>query len=553
MMAFVAATMARRGLLRPGPPVRVLRQFGALRRWGFGLAGELRQAAARDPDRIAVVDDERSVTYRELLERSVRIARALPVGPGDRVGILRRNSAAMIETIAGVAQTGADPVLINTGLSAEQIIGIAADQHLRMIICDDEFPGDLPAARLEAMLVASSADDMEPTARRGGDREPPARRRGADLEPPARRGGAGDLEPSARHHGGGVEPTAHRRGGGDLEPPARPGRTIVLTSGTTGLPKGARRPTPTGFGPLCSIIDRIPLHAGARVMIAAPLFHTWGFAGLQIALALRATIVLRRRFEPATCLAAAADCTALIAVPVMLQQILEVPGTLPRLSVVAVSGSALPGGLATRFMDRFGDVLYNLYGSTEASWAAIATPAELRLAPQTAGRPPRGTAMAVLDDSGRAVPPGTTGHLFVGNEMLFEGYTNGAAAALEGGLLGTGDLGYIDDDGLVFVAGRSDDMIVSGGENIFPSEVEDLLAALPAVREVAVVGVADPQYGQRLAAYIALNPGFALDRDEVREHVRQHRARYCVPRDIIFVPSLPRNATGKILKRDLPG
>jgi acyl-CoA synthetase (AMP-forming)/AMP-acid ligase II len=496
MTAFVAATMARRGLLRPGPPVRVLRQFGALRRWGFGLAGELRQAAAREPDRIAVVDDERSVTYREMLERSVRIARALQVGPGDRVGILRRNSAAMIETIVGVTQTGADPVLINTGLSSAQIAGIAADQHLRMIICDDEFPGDLPASRLEAML------------------------------PPV---------------------------GGALPPPARPGRTIVLTSGTTGLPKGARRPTPTGFSPLCSIIDRIPLHAGARVMIAAPLFHTWGFAGLQIALALRATIVLRRRFEAASCLAAASDCTALIAVPVMLQQILEVPGSLPRLTVAAVSGSALHGGLATRFMDRFGDVVYNLYGSTEASWAAIATPAELRLAPQTAGRPPRGTAVAVLDADGRPVPRRTTGHLFVGNEMLFEGYTNGASGARVDGLLGTGDLGYVDDDGLVFVAGRSDDMIVSGGENIFPSEVEDLLAALPAVREVAVVGVPDPQYGQRLAAYIALNPGFALDRDQVREHVRQHRARFCVPRDIIFVPSLPRNATGKILKRDLPG
>jgi acyl-CoA synthetase (AMP-forming)/AMP-acid ligase II len=225
---------------------------------------------------------------------------------------------------------------------------------------------------------------------------------------------------------------------------------------------------------------------------------------------------------------------------------------LPRLSVVAVSGSALPGGLATRFMDRFGDVLYNLYGSTEASWASIATPADLRSAPHTAGRPPHGTAMAVLDSTGRPVPAGTTGRLFVGNEMLFEGYTNGASGVRLDGLLATGDLGYVDGDGLVFVSGRSDDMIVSGGENVFPSEVEDLLAALPEIREVAVIGVADDEYGERLAAYIALNPGSSLTDDQVRAHVRQHRARFCVPRDVVFVPALPRNATGKILKRELP-
>jgi acyl-CoA synthetase (AMP-forming)/AMP-acid ligase II len=225
---------------------------------------------------------------------------------------------------------------------------------------------------------------------------------------------------------------------------------------------------------------------------------------------------------------------------------------LPRLSVVAVSGSALPGGLATRFMNRFGDVLYNLYGSTEASWASIATPADLRLAPHTAGRPPHGTAMAVLDSTGRPVPAGTTGRLFVGNEMLFEGYTNGASGVRLDGLLATGDLGYIGEDGLVFVSGRSDDMIVSGGENVFPSEVEDLLAALPAVREVAVIGVPDDEYGERLAAYIALNPGFTLDENQVWDHVRQHRARFSVPRDVVFVSALPRNATGKILKRELP-
>nr|WP_296070335.1 AMP-binding protein [uncultured Actinoplanes sp.] len=499
--AFVVSTMARRGLLRPGPPGRVLRQFAALRRWGFGLAGELRQAAARDPRRVAVIDEERGeVPYGELLERSVRIARALPVAPGDRVGVLRRNSAAMIETVIGVASLGADPVLINTGLSAPQIARLRDDQQLRLIVHDPDLPGDLPAPRLDALAAAAPA--------------------------------------------------------GDLRPPVRAGRTIVLTSGTTGLPKGARRPTPDGFSPLCSIIDRIPLRAGSRVLIAAPLFHTWGFAGLQIALALRATIVLRRKFSPADVLETLSRtrCTALIGVPVMLSQLLELPPPAAPLGleVVAVSGSALPGSLATRFMDRFGDVLYNLYGSTEASWASIATPADLRAAPDTAGRPPHGTRVAVLGSDGRPVPPGTTGRLFVGNEMLFEGYTSGASREIRDGLLATGDLGHVDEAGRVFVSGREDDMIVSGGENVFPCEVEDLLADLPQVREVAVVGVPDEQYGQRLAAYLVLHDGATPDADQIRAHVRRHRARFCVPRDVVFLPELPRNATGKIVKRELP-
>jgi acyl-CoA synthetase (AMP-forming)/AMP-acid ligase II len=219
---------------------------------------------------------------------------------------------------------------------------------------------------------------------------------------------------------------------------------------------------------------------------------------------------------------------------------------------VAVSGSALPGGLATRFMDRYGDVLYNLYGSTEASWASIATPADLRAAPGTAGRPPHGTRVAVLSSDGTPLPPNTPGRLFVGNEMLFEGYTNGSGKETHDGLLATGDIGHLDADGRVFVDGREDDMIVSGGENVFPSEVENLLADLPGVREVAVIGVPDDTYGQRLAAYLALNPESTLDADAIRDHVRRFRARFCVPRDVVFLDALPRNATGKVLKRELP-
>ncbi|GAA1635445.1 AMP-binding protein [Actinoplanes couchii] len=488
---FIAATMARRGLLTPGNPVRIVRQFGALGRWGFGLAGELRQAAARSPERIAVIDDEREVTYAQLL----RNAEAVDVRAGDRVGLLCRNSAAMIEALVGVTSRGADPVLINTGLSAHQLEQVCEEQNLAALIHDDEFAERVP---------------------------------------------------------GGIT-TKVEMSGGPGRPPTRPGRTIVLTSGTTGVPKGARRPTPGGFSPLCSVIDRIPLHAGDRIMIAAPLFHTWGFAGLQIALALRATIVLQRRFDPAEAAKALEKhrVDALIAVPVMLQNLLDHPPG-RKLRVAAVSGSALPGGLATRFMDSYGDCLYNLYGSTEASWVSIATPADLRDSPTTAGRPPHGTRVEILDDQNKPVPQGEVGRIFVTNEMLFEGYTGQNQRSKTDGLLGTGDLGHVDTHGRLYVDGRADDMIVSGGENVFPAEVEDLLAGLPQVREVAVIGVPDDDWGQRLAAYLVLRDGETLSEDVVREHVRRHRARFCVPRDVVFLTGLPRNATGKVLARDLP-
>ncbi len=502
------ATMARRGLLRPGPPHRVVQQFVELGRWGYGLAGELRQAAVRSPSQVAVVDSAgASYTYGEMLDRSSRLGVALPISAGDRVGVLCRNSADMIVVLVAAASVGADPVLINTGLSAAQLSAVIEAQGLKSVVHDpefapllSEFPGAIDIERTSELISSSPATV--------------------------------------------------------LSPPARPGRTIVLTSGTTGMPKGAQRPTPGGFSPLCSIIDRIPLRAGVRMMIAAPLFHTWGFAGLQIALALRATVVLRRRFEPAPVveLMREQECTALIAVPVMLQSLMELePGLpLPALSIAAVSGSALPGGLATRFMDRYGDILYNLYGSTEASWASIATPADLRAAPDTAGRPPHGTVVAVLGPDGSPVPPGTTGRLFVGNEMLFEGYTNGSSRELRDGLLATGDLGHVDEAGRVYVDGREDDMIVSGGENVFPSEVEGLLADLPEVLECAVIGVPDDEYGQRLAAYVVLREAAALEAEAIRTYVRANRARFCVPRDIVFLDALPRNATGKVVKRDLP-
>ncbi|WP_203917103.1 AMP-binding protein [Rugosimonospora africana] len=525
-MSFTIATLARRGLLAPGSPAKVLRQLAELRRWGFGLGGELRSAAARDPDGIAIIDDRKlpgapgestgpqpgRLTYGELLSRAERLATALHgacgVQPTDKIGLLCRNHGGLIEGMVAASLLGADAVLVNTGLSPAQLAVVAEEQRLRILIHDSEFTE-------HAVALPRKVERLDET---------------------------------------GVEEVMATAPPGGIRRPQREGRLIVLTSGTTGAPKGARRRTPGGFAPLASIISRIPLNARSRMLIAAPVFHTWGLAALQMGLALRATIVLQRRFDPAEALAGAIehDCTSLFAVPVMLQRLLEVPPRPTPLKVVAVSGSALPGGLATRFMDVHGDVLYNLYGSTEASWASIATPQDLRKDSNTAGRPPHGTRIAIVSQAGREMAPGQTGRIFVANDMVFEGYTNGAGRETLDGLLATGDLGHVDSDGLLFVDGREDDMIVSGGENVFPSEVENVLAALPQVREVAVVGVPDSEFGQRLAAWIALQPGEILDPTAVREYVRRHLARFAVPRDVRFVRALPRNATGKVVPRDLP-
>jgi fatty-acyl-CoA synthase len=294
-------------------------------------------------------------------------------------------------------------------------------------------------------------------------------------------------------------------------------------------------------------------------VIAAPLFHSWGFSHLMLGLPLSSTIVLRRRFDAEETLRAVAQhrASTLVVVPVMLQRMLELPAeTLGRydvgcLRVIASSGSALPGELANRVMDRFGEVLYNLYGTTEVAWVTIASPSDLRAAPGTAGRPPMGTLVELLDEEGRALPSGARGRIFAANSFIFEGYTDGAGKEVVRGLTHTGDVGHFDEHGRLFVDGRDDEMIVSGGENVYPREVEDLLAGHEAIQEAAVVGVKDSAFGERLRAFVVPRDGAELTEPDVQRYVGQKLARFKVPRDVVFVPELPRNAAGKVLKREL--
>lgn len=522
--ALDALTLVKQGVVRPMRPDKLLRTALAYRRWGIAIPLGYAVGAIRHPDRPAVIDERGALSFAEVDQRTTRLANALRkrgVESGSRVAILCRNHHGFVEAVVAASKLGADSVLVNTGMSGEQISNVLAEQGVRLVIADSEFTGlASPPEGVELVVSWTEGTTNHPT----------------------------------------VEQLIGRSGTDALPKRPRHGRMIVLTSGTTGTPKGARRPDPPSLSPATTIMSRVPLRSGERMMICAPLFHTWGLAGFQLGTVLGATLVLHRKFDPQQTMAALQRhrCTSMFAVPVMLQRLLELPTEQRRaydhrgLRIVACSGSALPGELAKDFQRVFGSVLYNFYGSTEASWVSIATPQELRASPDTAGRPPRGTALRVLDDTGTPVRRGETGNIHVRNDMLFEGYTNGRSSGRHDGLMPTGDLGYLDASGSLFVVGRADDMIVSGGENVYPKETEDLVTGFPEVSEAVVTGVEDQEYGQRLAAFVVLHEGAALDADTVRERTRERLSSFARPRDVVFLDALPRNATGKVVPGRLP-
>jgi acyl-CoA synthetase (AMP-forming)/AMP-acid ligase II len=523
---FTARTLARAGVVRPTRPDRIAKALKALRGFGPTPAAGYTVSALRFPAETAIIDDLGTVTFAEVHRRSNALAhelRAAGVNEGDGVAIMCRNHRGFIDTTIALSKLGANSLYINTAFAGPQITEVAEREQPAAIVYDAEFENLVRDAGRDRLRFIAWHDADEPAA------DP-------RLEELIARG-----DPS------------------DLSPPSQKGRVVILTSGTSGSPKGAQRRQPESLDPAAALFDMIPLRARENTMLAAPMFHSWGFAHFTLGMALSSTLVMRRKFDPEDTLSHMSQhrCTAVVVVPVMLQRILELPAeTIERydlraLRVIAASGSALPGELALRVMDRFGDVLYNLYGSTEVAWATIATPRDLREAPGTAGRPPRGTVVRLLDEEGGEVGPGDTGRIFVGNEMAMDGYTGGGGKQVVGGLMSSGDVGHLDAAGRLFVAGRDDEMIVSGGENVFPREVEDLLASHDAVCEVAVIGVADDEFGQRLRAYVVAQPGHDPSPDDLRDHVKANLARYKVPRDVVFIAELPRNSTGKVLKREL--
>jgi acyl-CoA synthetase (AMP-forming)/AMP-acid ligase II len=521
---FTTKTLIGAGIVRPVRPDKLLRLADALRRWGATPAAGYTASAIQYPNDVGLIDELGTLTFKEIHERSNALAHAFAdagVNEGDGVAIMCRNHRGFVDTTVALSKLGAHALYLNTMFSAPQITDVVDREKPIAIVYDEEFAELIEEAGTRRKRFVAWHD-------------------GAKTKDPT------------------IESLIENGDTDDVVPPAESGRVVILTSGTTGTPKGANRSQPETLDPAAALLSKIPLKARGTTMIAAPLFHSWGFAHFTLGLGLSTTLVITRKFgeEKTLSLIAQHEADALAVVPVMLQRILELDvETIQRydlssLKVIAASGSALPGDLAVKVMDAFGDVLYNLYGSTEVAWATIATPADMRAAPGTAGRPPRGTIVKLYDEDGQEVEQGKTGRIFVGNDMLFEGYTGGGGKDEINGLMATGDVGHFDAGGRMFVDGRDDDMIVSGGENIFPREIEDLLSDHDDIADVAVVGIDDEKFGQVLKAFV-VPKGKKPSEASLKSYVKTNLASFKVPKQWEFMKELPRNATGKVLKREL--
>jgi acyl-CoA synthetase (AMP-forming)/AMP-acid ligase II len=526
-------TLRRAGLIAPLRPDRCLKIAAAMRREGMGMTVGFAGAAQRCPERPGLVDEIGTLTWRQLDERIDAFAAALQglpsgaalTGKAGVVEVMCRNHRGFVEAVVAANRIGSDVVLLNTSFAGPALTEVVNREGVDTVVYDEEFAATVDralAGRPQATRIVAWTD---------GPRDEPT-----------------------------VEGLIAAHTGRQPQRSGRKGRMILLTSGTTGSPKGANQSGGNaGIGTLKAILDRTPWRTEEPVVIVAPMFHAWGFSQLMFAATMACTVITRRKFDPEATLNLIDrhNATGLIVVPVMFDRIMELPAEVRTrysgkpLRFAAASGSRMRPDVVIAFMDQFGDVIYNNYNATEAGMIATATPQDLRAAPDTAGRPAGGTEIRILDHEIHELPPGEVGTISVRNDTQFEGYTEGSAKDFHAGFMSSGDVGYLDAAGRLFVVGRADEMIVSGGENVYPVEVEKTLAAHPGVAEAAVIGVDDEQYGQRLAAFVVLQPGRPATADDLKQHVRENLANYKVPRGIAIVDELPRGSTGKILRNEL--
>ena len=525
-----AYKMLEAGAFKLEPPQNIAAMLADIRRWGeFGMLPALN--ARRSPNRTAIIDDDGELTFAEFDEAAHEVANGLlgmGVKGGDGVAILARNHRWFLIGVYGAARTGARIILLNSEFSGPQIKEVAEREGAKVIIYDDEYSQAVAAAEPELGKLRALG--------RNPDKEEPSGSTDETLEDLIARS-SGKPAPKATRHSS----------------------VIILTSGTTGTPKGANRSTPPTLAPIGGVLSHVPFKSGEVTSLPAPMFHALGFLHATIAMMLGTTLVLRRRFKPATVLEDIEKdkVTAVVVVPVMLSRMLDALDAMERkpdlssLRIVFVSGSQLGAELATRALKELGPVIYNLYGSTEIAFATIARPKDLSINPGTVGPVVKGVKVRILDENGDELPQGEVGRIFVGNFFPFQGYTGGGGKQIIDGLLSSGDVGYFDEHGLLYVSGRDDEMIVSGGENVFPAEVEDLISGHPEVVEATALGVEDKEWGHRLRAFVVKTDGASIGEDDIKTYVRDHLARYKVPREVVFLDELPRNPTGKVLKREL--
>jgi len=496
--------------------LKTLRDFGP-----FGAAVHL--AAIRHGEDPAIVDERGEISYAEFDELINRLANALldlGLKPGDGIAMLCKNHRAPLVVGFAASRAGLRSLWLNTSFSSRQATEVCDREGVDLLIHDAEFTEILkdvnPAqGKFSIDVTGKTEDDLDRLIASGSPTLP--------------------------------------------APPAKPGRIVLLTSGTTGTPKGAPRADPKGFAIPGGVLDRMPMRSGEATVMGPPLFHGTGLLLALLAVSVGNKLVLRTKFDPKQMLADINDhrASTICVVPVMLQRIVELgPDVINEydtssLKCAFTAGSQLPAAVSKQVSDLIGDVIYNLYGSTEVSVATIATPPDVREAPTSVGRPTLGVSIKIIGDNGQELPQGENGRIFVGTTSPFEGYTGGGGKDVIDGRMATGDIGHFDEKGRLYIDGRDDEMIVSGGENVFPREVEELLVTHPAIIDAAVLGADDEAFGQRLRAFVVLKPGESLDAAAVQEFVKDNLARYKSPRDVLFLDELPRNPTGKILKREL--
>ncbi|MEU7628600.1 acyl-CoA synthetase [Nocardia sp. NPDC049220] len=520
--------MLKRRMFDPLRPDHAVRS--ALDVLKFGpFAGVVMHSARTRPDAGAIVDERGELTFGQLDEQSNALARGLAnlgLEPGDVIALLARDHRGMVLTLLAAGKLGVRSVLMNTGFAKPQFAYVAEREKVKAVLHDSEFLDLMSAIPSDIPRVLTWVDEKDH----------------ADSSILTIESLIADC------------PTR------PLPAPAKPGGLVVLTSGTTGTPKGAPRDRVSPFAS-AQFIDRVPLPTNGTMLMAAPIFHGTGLSQFTLGLALGNKVVFQqRRFDPEKTLAniTAYRANSLVLVPTMLQRMLDLePDVLARydpstIEVVFAAGSAIAPDIVIRALDYFNDSLYNLYGSTECAVMTVATPEELRKAPTTAGRAPVGIRIVLLDENRKPITePNTTGTIFVDNGFAFTGYTDGRTKEIVDGMMSSGDVGHFDEDGLLYIDGRDDDMIVSGGENVFPLEVENLIAGRDDIFEAAVIGVDDREFGKRLRAFVVPGPDSRRDAQEIKDYVKANLARYKVPREVIFLDELPRNATGKLLRKAL--
>jgi fatty-acyl-CoA synthase len=507
-----------------------------IRRGFAGARAIVHLHALTDPVRAALVCDEQRLNYGELEQRINRLThglRQLGLGPGERLATFIQNGIAAVELYHALAGVGGHNVQIGFRLKASEVAYILENSGPRALVFDGEL-----APVLEEALALANAPHL-------------ARERCIAV------GGA----PGFRSYEELLE-------GGNPQVPARVagagyGGVMVYTSGTTGRAKGAERDfRRMGYLPILDFISKFPLRHDERHLVLCPLYHSMAPAFVMMVTAVGGCCVVVKHFDPEETLRLIERerITSTLVVPTMLARILALPpGTLRKYDTSSLrwimSGAApLPVELARRVEETFGHVLYNFYGATETGLVTLALPGEHTARPGTIGRLVGGNRVRLLDPDGREVPDGQVGELYTWNPMIMDGYYKNPEAnraAQRDGMISVGDLAYRDRDGYYYLADRKADMVISGGVNIYPWEIEQRLHAHPAVAEAAVVGVPDAEWGESLAAFVVLHPGKSASAEDLIAWVQETLADYKRPRTVTFVDTLPRNPTGKVLKREL--